>query len=260
MAAAVIVIDQPAHPTQPIGQPGKSRNDIVLGTPVQLRNQDDTGVRSHRWLILDQPDLATPDVLSNPIAATPTFTPNAIGTYRIQLSVNLGRKGEVDRQLVAVRDFSDQRQPAAGEADEANWDDVDTAAPNARGWMPDVRDLLRKFDNRGSPVTTPSAASGGGTAEGEIFLGMAAPTGSQIEIIANSNTVLTDVELFADAARSILVYQALAKDAFTTPFEDGTPFALFRPMANLELRRVYYRLTNNGANPSTYSIRLRAKA
>ena len=144
MAAANIVIDQPAHPTTPTGQPGKARNDIVLASPVQLRNENDTGVRSHRWLILDQPDLSSPDVLSNPTAAAPTFTPNAEGTYRIRLTVNQGRKGEVATTVLTIQNEFGQRVPAAGEGDEANWDDPDTAAPNTRGWWLAMRDHLKR--------------------------------------------------------------------------------------------------------------------
>lgn len=138
MGTAQIRIDQPAHPTTPIGVPGRSRDDIVLGATVQLRNADDTGVRSHRWQILDQPDLGAPDLLSNPQTAAPTFTPNAEGTYRLRLSVDEGRTGQVDTRTVVVRTARGTRIPAAGERDESNWIDPDTGLPNARGWKPDM--------------------------------------------------------------------------------------------------------------------------
>jgi hypothetical protein len=80
--------------------------------------------------------------------------------------------------------------------------------------------------------------------------------GKYLNVVANSNTVLTDIEFFADAARTRLVYQALAKDAFTSAFVDGTPFALFDLAGGLELNTIYYRLTNDGANASTYNIAL----
>ena len=72
MAAALIRIDQPAHPTQVIGVAGRSRRTLVKGQIVNLFNQDDTGVRSHRWSILSQPDLGNLDALSNASVATPS--------------------------------------------------------------------------------------------------------------------------------------------------------------------------------------------
>lgn len=156
MAAALIRIDQAGHPTQVAGVAGRSRDDIVLGSPVQLLNVDDTGVRSHRWEILDQPSILAPDALSNPVAASPTFTPNTAGTYLIRLIVNEGRKGEVYRILVAVRDANGNRLPAAGETSEANWLDA-SGVPNPRGWQPDM--------NR----SVATALSGGGGGWTEVY-------------------------------------------------------------------------------------------
>ena len=120
---------------------GRSRDDIVLGLPVQLRNADDTGVRSWRWEILDQPTIVGGDALSSPVAAAPVFTPNAAGTYLIRLIVNEGRRGEVYRILVVVRDANGNRVPAAGERNEANWLDA-AGVENPRGWQPDMRAML----------------------------------------------------------------------------------------------------------------------
>ena len=113
----------------------------MLGLPVQLRNADDTGIRSWRWEILDQPSVVAPVQLSNPVAPNPVFTPDQPGTYLLQLTVNEGRKGEVQRILVAIRDAGGRRIPAAGENREANWLDA-TGEPNPRGWQPDIRGLL----------------------------------------------------------------------------------------------------------------------
>lgn len=138
MATASIRIDQAAHPTTPRGVAGRSRNDIVLASVVQLANHDDTGVRSWRWEILDQPDRATPDQLSNPTSAAPTFTPNTAGTYRVRLTVNEGHGGQVDTRTVVILDANGQRCPAAGERNESNWIDPDTGLPNDRGWATDM--------------------------------------------------------------------------------------------------------------------------
>lgn len=143
MAAAKIRIDQAAHPTQKIGVAGRSRDDIVVSQPVTLRNDDDTGVRSWRWEIVDQPDLGSPDVLSNPTSAVTTFTPTETGgTYLIQLTVNEGNQGEVDRRVIAIRDGQGLRYPAASEDQEANWIDASTGAENDRGWWPDLKLIL----------------------------------------------------------------------------------------------------------------------
>ena len=121
---------------------GRSRDDIVLGSPVQLRNADDTGVRSWRWEILDQPTIVGGDALSSPVAAAPVFTPNAAGTYLIRLIINEGRRrGEVHKIIVAVRDAAGNRVPAAKESNEANWLNAAGVA-NPRGWQPDMRAML----------------------------------------------------------------------------------------------------------------------
>ena len=152
MAAALIRIDQPSHPTQIAGVAGRSRDDIVQGSAVQLRNADDTGVRSWRWEILDQPAVVGGDALSSPVVAAPVFTPTSVGTYLIRLVVNEGRRGEVHRILVVVRDADGNRLPAAGEKDEANWLDA-SGEPNRRGWQPDV--------NRSMTQALASAGGGG---------------------------------------------------------------------------------------------------
>lgn len=138
MSTAQIRIDQPAHPTTPIGVSGRSRDDIVISSLVQLRNHSDVGVRSHWWEILDQPNRASPVQLSNPTAAAPTFTPNAEGTYRVRLTVNEGRTGQVDTRTVVIRNAAGGRCPAAGERAESNWIDTDTGLPNVRGWATDL--------------------------------------------------------------------------------------------------------------------------
>lgn len=133
MATASIRINQATNDS-PIGVAGRSRDDIDAGDVVQLRNADDTGVRSWRWRIVDQPEDSIA-ALSNPVSAAPTFTPDAYGSYLIELVVNEGRTGEVDRRVVAVRDTLGLRVPAAGEAAEANWP-ID-GEPNARGYQPE---------------------------------------------------------------------------------------------------------------------------
>lgn len=110
------------------------------------------------------------------------------------------------------------------------------------------------YDNRSSPIVTASAASGGGTLEGEIELTDGVLLGKFLHFTANGNTNDTTLEMFADAARTRVLYLKENFDAFTEPFVDGTPFALFDLEGNLEDATLYYRVTNNGGTSSTYDI------
>lgn len=147
MATASIRINQAAN-VSPVGVAGRSRDDITAGDIVQLINADDTGVRSWRWRIVDRPEASTA-ALSSPVSAAPTFTPDEFGSYLIELVVNEGRTGEVDRRVVAVRDTLGLRVPAAGEAAEANW--LIDGEPNDRGYQPEferIRLLLNDIQTQ----------------------------------------------------------------------------------------------------------------
>lgn len=117
----------------------------------------------------------------------------------------------------------------------------------------------RIFDSRSSPVTTGSAASGGGTVDFSIATTLATPLVQYLDVTAIGITLVSDVRFYRDAARTSLVYEALARDAFTTPFVDATPWAGFNRAGDLENGALYGRITNNGANASTYDVRIRAK-
>ncbi len=151
MATSLIRIDQSGHPTLEIGTPGISRDDIVISTQVQLANGNDTGVRSRRWTLLSKPTGSTA-VLSSPTDAAVTFTPDLIGTYRVRLIVNEGRSGEVDTRLIAIRDASGLRIPAAGESNEANW------GGNERGWHPDMELYLQSITSANSVFSVKNGA------------------------------------------------------------------------------------------------------
>lgn len=149
MATARIRIDQPTNST-PIGVVGRSRDDIEGGAAVHLRNADDTGVRSWRWTIIDRPGESSV-ALANPTNAVISFIPDAVGSYLIQLIVNEGRTGEVDRIVVAVRDDLDLRVPAAGETNEANW--LIDGTPNARGYQPEFERFRAALESLSGSVT-----------------------------------------------------------------------------------------------------------
>jgi hypothetical protein len=148
MATANIRIDQPTNDPQ-IGVIGRSRDDIIGGITVNLRNADDTGVRSWRWTMVDRPGGSSAG-LSDPTNAAPSFIPDEFGTYLIQLIVNEGRTGEVDRIVVAVRDELGLRVPAAGEINEANW--LIDGSPNHRGYQPEFERFRAALNNLSTSV------------------------------------------------------------------------------------------------------------
>ena len=156
MASANIVIVQAGV----AGAAGKSRDDLVVGQPVTLKNSDDNGVRSWRWALVSRP-YGSSATLSNVVAAQPTFTPDVPGSYLIQLTVNEGREGERARVIGAVRNAAifgiSTRYPAGGEGSEANWlvDFADGAGPvtNTFGWWPDLNDWFRMISAAATAVS-----------------------------------------------------------------------------------------------------------
>lgn len=118
MPSSVIVITQNAV----AGTAGRSRDDLVTGLSVTLTNNDNTGVYSHRWFLLDIPT-GSAATLNNSTSAVCTFVPDVEGTYRIQLSVNEGNiSGQTQVRLAAVRNTDGTRYFAYAEkGEEINW-------------------------------------------------------------------------------------------------------------------------------------------
>jgi hypothetical protein len=113
------------------------------------------------------------------------------------------------------------------------------------------------FDFRGaSKVTTGNATAGGGNTTGDIEVGIAAGAVIALKVTAAGVTVDSDIEFFADAARTNRIYFAEGKDCNTSPHVDGTAWACLSFSAELEDAKLYYKITNNGANDSTYDIEL----
>ena len=145
MSSASIKIEQAGV----AGAAGKSRDDLVLGQPVTLRNANDADVRSWRWtLALPSGSSAT---LSNVTAAAPTFTPDVPGTYVVGLAVDQGNTGQTDTRLAAVRNADVVIGPATfstrffgvGESDEANWNSIyNPGVPNTSGYWEDLDQWL----------------------------------------------------------------------------------------------------------------------
>jgi hypothetical protein len=136
--SASIRIDQPANPTTPIGQPGRARDDLLLGLPVTLRNSDDTDVVRWVWALIDVP-LGSTATLSGTTSPQVTFTPDVAGSYLARLMVNDGLAGQIDLKVAAVKDSLGRRYPATGEtASSVNW-----PGNNEKGWGKDGEKILR---------------------------------------------------------------------------------------------------------------------
>ena len=180
MATAQIRIDQPTHPSQPVGQAGKPRRDLELGAPVTLRNVDDTDVSRWLWALLDRP-LGSTAVLSSVSSPQVTFTPDVDGSYRIQLQINDGLLEERQILVAAVENSLGQRLPAAGEqANETNFPGI----PPDDGWSKDVEKILRAWPGpQYLSATAKESIASGSASEIFSFGGLGLPQTSG-EIIA----------------------------------------------------------------------------
>ena len=97
------------------GATGESREDIVIGSQVTLSNIDSSGVTSYKWEIVGKP-YASSAVLSSTTASIVTFTPDVIGSYLIQLTINNQLKQRVVAAILTSR--YGIRIPASGEGEE----------------------------------------------------------------------------------------------------------------------------------------------
>jgi len=256
VASALIRIDQAANPV-PNGVAGISRDDIVLGSIVTVRNSSTSGVRSRRW-VLDRP-FNSAAVLSTTTGEAPTFVPDVVGTYLIKLSVNggldMGEDGdEVDKRSVIVRDAAGHRHPATEEGAESNYQ-IAPGLFNTEGWSPDLRRMLQAYDNRdGDPLTVTVAA--GGTEnlavvlpdnmdEGvlQYMLIQATSADSTIRIYANAVLVLVLTNIDASSGYRIHYHVTIADDA-----------------AGLTNHTFTIEVTNNSGASSDYEFYMRVKA
>jgi len=101
-------------------------------------------------------------------------------------------------------------------------------------------------------TVTSSAASGGGTVTGSIAVGVAQAGMWRVKVVANGNTVDSTVKFFSDQGMTDQIYEAANQDCYTSPYEDRNP-----PwFGTLTDGLLYYEITNDGANSSTYDIEL----
>ena len=89
MPLVQITINQAGSPA---GVPSVSREDIVIGVPVILTNNNNTGAIKHKWEFLSVPidefgNMSIANILT-PNSPTASFVPDIIGTYIIQLTIN----------------------------------------------------------------------------------------------------------------------------------------------------------------------------
>jgi len=118
------------------------------------------------------------------------------------------------------------------------------------------RPLIDKTSVKGTEITTGSAAASGGTVSGSIDVGTNDGNIDKLRVTAIGNTVLSTIEFFTDAGLSDLLYRATNKDCYTTPHDDRIAWPLSSWTATLTNDLLYYKITNNGANPSTYTIEM----
>jgi hypothetical protein len=104
--------------------------------------------------------------------------------------------------------------------------------------------------------TTGTATSGGGTITGDILANISIGYIFALYVKATGNTIDSDIEFFADAARTDRIYYAQNKNCYTTAHVDRTPWACFTFDNELESKKIYYKITNNGLNDSTYDIEM----
>lgn len=107
------------------------------------------------WLVARPPDSAlTSDVLQDATTATPTFTPDVVGSYIFRLSVSDGAAGDADNVLVEVAPQVN-RQPVAQD---------DTAVTDVNAPV-GITVLGNDTDPNGDPLTITGVTQGtnGGT-------------------------------------------------------------------------------------------------
>ena len=99
----------------------------------------------------------------------------------------------------------------------------------------------------------------GGTASGHIHLLVSNGACLRLRVKANGNTVNSKIEFFSDAgmADADLIFLAEGRNCYTVPYYVmGLAWAIPGFGAALDGDKLYYRITNAGANDSTYDIEM----
>lgn len=108
--------------------------------------------------------------------------------------------------------------------------------------------LVDKWDTK--KIVTDSASSGGGTVVGSPIIGIDMGSMWRLRVNANGNTVDSTIQFFSDAGMTDELYLAANKDCYAAPYDDGGSWFV----GMLTDGRIHYKITNDGANASTYDI------
>ena len=110
------------------------------------------------------------------------------------------------------------------------------------------------LDNRGTPVVSPSANSGGGTAVFELAVNRDFGVSRWLRIVSDAASVSGQLDIYSDVARTKLIYSAVFVG---TSHIEATPWtAIADDASNLEAQTLYCTVTNTGGANSTYSTEI----
>lgn len=243
VALARIRLQQPPSADVP---PGISRRDLVAGIPVILRNGDDTGVTRWNWTLLYKPPGSTA-VIQNPNSAVATLTPDVRGaSYRLQLSINRGRKSHGEVQIIVFRvpDGAGLALPAVGErGSESNY--LINGNPNTASWADEfVRFYLKQFNNQGAAFSQAIANGAGHT----FVIPWTLPF-AMLKYLSLRSTVSIDVSVrfYADAGLTQEV-QMLGVGMVNLDATAGYTFTAHHTLGTFTEGSIYLRVTNADAN------------
>jgi hypothetical protein len=130
---------------------------------------------------------------------------------------------------------------------------IDTYISQASGVV-----LTRFIDLTGdSKHTTGTATSGGGTTSSHFHVTISNGIVCGLRVRAIGNTTLSNIEFFSDSGLTRRIYYAVNKDCYTSPYHaDYNSWCIPQFNGPLVDNALYYTITNNGSNDSTYEIEM----
>ena len=143
-------IIQSTQATPGAGTPGAGRNDLVLAEAVNLSDTEaaNSGA-SYIWTFDDLP-IGSSAAFTGPLTATPSFTPDVEGSYRVKCLVN---GVSYDTEILAVPlPATGSRIPSFNE--ELEYDE----SGNAKGWHEAQDQFMRAVDAQLGTASTDELA------------------------------------------------------------------------------------------------------
>lgn len=138
MALPILQSDQPGGAG--VGTAGQGRNDLqIAGGVVNISDTEAANVGASYVFELEDSPIGSSAVLNNPLTATPDFTPDVTGSYRIKCTVN-GSSNSTEVYAVPLTNTG-ARIPSFGE--KVQYD----AAGNALGWHEAMTVFMRAIDS-----------------------------------------------------------------------------------------------------------------